>query len=230
LKAVLAALSTAGCARLTALGGACALALAAPSRAWTSVPLDVEGLQETAALPAAGARGAVERLLAERSNLPRDTRARVARAIVEESAEAELDPVFVLALMGVESELDEGAVSSRGAKGLMQLRRATTEYLGEKEQLGLSPQTEDDPALNVRIGIRYLRRLQRAFGSLSVALVAYNAGPHLVSEYRQQGLDLPERFNAYPRKVRAHYRHLMSEVSDGVLRVDRPLHIQVARR
>jgi soluble lytic murein transglycosylase-like protein len=168
--------------------------------------------------------------LAERSNLLPHVRTRVARAIVEEAADAELDPVFILAVIGVESELDDTAVSSRGAQGLMQVRNATAMYLGEKEQLGLGPKTVNDPALNVRVGIRYLHRLQRSFGDLSLALVAYNAGPHRVSAYLRDGVPLPDRLTAYPRKVRSHYHKLLAEVADGTLRVEHPLTIRVAER
>src|SRR5581483_2576443 len=147
---------------------------------WTDLPLEVDDQGKVSPDPRAEEMAAVEAVLAERSNLLPHVRSRVARAIVEESADAQLDPVFVLALIVGESELNDTAVSSRGAQGLMQVRNATAMYLGEKEQLGLGPKSVDDPALNVRVGIRYLHRLHKAFGDLSLALVAYNAGPHRV--------------------------------------------------
>jgi soluble lytic murein transglycosylase-like protein len=222
--------ASAGCGRMAAVGAGLALALLARGPSWRDVPLDVELAGEVQTDPRADERGAIEAILASRSTLRPEARVRVARAIVEESADADLDPVFILAVIGVESELDDAAVSPVGAKGLMQVRNATAMYLGEQEQMGLGPQTVDDPALNVRVGIRYLHRLQKAFGDLSLALVAYNAGPHRVSEYLHDGVPLPDRLTAYPRKVRSQYRKLLSQLADGSLRVEHPLTIRVAER
>ena len=225
-----------GCARMVAVGIALALSLLSRGSRWSQLPLDIEEAGEAGHVkidPHAQAqteRKAVEAILAERSNLLPHVRARVARAIVEESADAELDPVFVLAVIGVESELDGTAVSNRGAQGLMQVRTATAMYLGEKEQLGLGPKTVNDPALNVRVGIRYLHLLQKSFGDLSLALVAYNAGPHRVSAYLHDGVALPDRLIAYPRKVRSKYHKLLAQVADGSLHVEHPLTIRLAER
>ena len=220
-----------GCARTVGVGCALAVAVASMGPSWNQVPVDVEDSTSEPDVRDAqtNERSAIEAILAEKSNLPAASRARVARAIVEESAEAKLDPVFVLAVMGVESELNGQAVSRRGARGLMQLRNATTLYLGEKEQLGLGPETTDDPALNVRVGIRYLHRLNKAFNDLSVALIAYNAGPHRISGYLKTGR-IPDRFLEYPRRVKGHYRRLLGQLADGSLRIDKPLHIRVAAR
>ncbi len=196
------------------------------------MPVDYEQVTVAAspASPEADERTAIEALLAQRSNLSSEQRGRVARAIVEESADANFDPVFILAVMGVESELDRDAISSRGAKGLMQLRDTTAIYLAEKERLGLGAGEVGDPALNVRVGIRYLHRLQKAFGDLSTTLVAYNAGPHRVSAFLEHGHRVPARFLSYPRRVDAKYQRLMGQLDDGSLRVEHPLHIRLARR
>lgn len=233
MKRFLQSLSSMGCARMLGVGLAGLLAVGSLGPSWRQVPVDIEdgsGAEASPAASEADARAAVEALLAQRSNLSTEQRRRVARAIVEESADAQLDPVFVLALMGVESELDRDAVSSRGAHGLMQLRDATALFLSEREQMGVPAASMGDPALNVRVGIRYLHRLHRAFGGdLSVALIAYNAGPHRVSAYLSGGHPIPERFSLYPRKVRQHYQRLLGQVADGSLRVEHPLTIRVAR-
>ena len=130
---LLASFGDLGCARMAAVGLAMGLSLLARGPRWQDLPLDIEDSVQVQIDPRAQETAAVEALLAERSNLLPHVRARVARAIVEESAaDAELDPVFVLALIGVESELDDTAVSSRGAQGLMQVRNATAMYLGRR--------------------------------------------------------------------------------------------------
>ena len=67
-----------------------------------------------------------------------------------------------------ESGLRADAVSPAGARGLMQLMPGTA------RELGVDPM---DPAQAVDGAARYLRRQLDAFGSLDLALAAYNAGP-----------------------------------------------------
>lgn len=109
-------------------------------------------------------------------------RSHVARAIAEESEAAGFDPLFVLAVIEVESEFREQATSVMGARGLMQLRGPTLGWVAQREGLKLTrAELESDPALNVRLGVRYLRYLKDSFrGRLDLALMAYNAGPNRV--------------------------------------------------
>jgi soluble lytic murein transglycosylase-like protein len=124
----------------------------------------------------------------------------LADAIAEEVAGAGADPLRVLAVIEVESSWDPGAVSSRDARGLMQLRRAA---LDDEARRGALPSADPhDPVANVRAGIRYLARLERAFGDPELALVAYNAGPGRLLRHLRSPDGLPERFLAYPRRVR----------------------------
>ncbi len=100
------------------------------------------------------------------------------RTVDRASARFSVDPVAVLAVILVESRFDSGAVSPRGAKGLMQLRVETARELAD--DLGI-PWTSDDllhdPETNVVLGTYYLSSLVRRFGDLDLALAAFNAGP-----------------------------------------------------
>lgn len=71
----------------------------------------------------------------------------------------------------VESRMDPSAKSHAGARGLLQLMPATA------RELRLDG---DDPATNVLAGARYLRQMLDRFGSVDLALAAYNAGPTAV--------------------------------------------------
>jgi soluble lytic murein transglycosylase len=148
----------------------------------------------------------IDSVLAKRApELGLTLRTQVGRAIAEEARHAGYDSLLVLALINVESEFDEGAVSSRGARGLMQIRPSTLQFLTEKEGLRLSSEeVAADPALCVRLGIRYLRSLQDRFGGdLELALMAYNAGPDRIRQaFRARELD-PFRF--YPRRVKRQF-------------------------
>lgn len=136
-------------------------------------------------------------------------RVRLADAILDESQEAELDPLFVLAVIEVESRYDPDALSHRGARGLMQLRPATLQH--EVARSGLEGEDPHDPVLNVRAGVRYYRRLLDAFRNPDLALMAYNAGPARISGYLRQG-EVPPRFHEYPRHVRAEVRRLRKSI------------------
>jgi hypothetical protein len=87
-----------------------------------------------------------------------------------------LDPNLVLAVVGVESAFQPGAVSRKGAQGLMQLMPATARELGVTDAL--------DPAQNLDGGTRYLRMLVARYGGdLGKALAAYNAGMGAVKRH-----------------------------------------------
>lgn len=106
-------------------------------------------------------------------------------------------PELVAAVIRAESGFDPGAVSRRGARGLMQLMPA---HIREHE-------IEDpfDPRQNINAGTRYLGRLLRRYnGDLSLSLAAYNAGPAVVDRYR--GIPPYTETRAYVKKVLSYYR------------------------
>ena len=79
---------------------------------------------------------------------------------------------LLVATAYVESRMDPSAKSHAGARGLLQLMPATA------RELRLDG---DDPATNVLAGARYLRQMLDRFGSVDLALAAYNAGPTAVA-------------------------------------------------
>jgi hypothetical protein len=148
----------------------------------------------------------VDHELAERMpGLEARDRLKIARTIVTEAMAARIDPLLVLALIHVESSFDPRARSGAGARGLMQLREPTLRR--ELARAGLPQVDVRDPTVNVVAGVRYLRRLLDAFGREEVALMAYNAGPNRILGYLREG-EIPERFHAYPRRVKAVHRTL----------------------
>lgn len=84
---------------------------------------------------------------------------------------------LLTALIRAESSFDPGTVSSAGAIGFSQLMPATA------KELGVNP---NDPVQNIQGGAKYLRQQMNQFGSLELALAAYNAGPGRVRQAAQQ--------------------------------------------
>ena len=71
-----------------------------------------------------------------------------------------------------------------GARGMMQIMPDTGKFLAKTlareygfHPVAFRPESLDDPVLNVRLGIYYLKNLHEQFEHLKLALTAYNIGP-----------------------------------------------------
>ncbi len=150
----------------------------------------------------------IDAVLAKRApELGLTLRGQLGAAIAEEARRAGFDPLLVLAIIDVESDFDEEAVSVRGARGLMQIKPSTLHFLAEKEGLKLTrDEVASDPALCVRLGIRYLKQQHQAFNDLDLALMAYNAGPTRLKKAMKGGDAELEPFRRYARAVRRDFR------------------------
>ena len=96
-----------------------------------------------------------------------------------------LDPYLVKAVIAAESGYDPGAVSNKGAVGLMQVMPATGERYGVTGDAKRSVADKlKEPSINVRVGTRYLKDLMERFDDdLKLVLAAYNAGEGAVDRY-----------------------------------------------
>lgn len=107
--------------------------------------------------------------------------------ILASAEEFDLDPYLVCGVIFTESAFRPEARSSVGALGLMQLMPATgLEEAGLLEIEGVTEDRLTEPALNIRLGCNYLRKLLDEFGTESVALAAYNAGPGRVRQWLKE--------------------------------------------
>jgi soluble lytic murein transglycosylase-like protein len=96
----------------------------------------------------------------------------------------DVDYELLKALIATESGFDPGAVSPKGAVGLMQVMPTTAQRYGVTGDTKTPVQRKlADPAVNIRTGTRYLRYLIDLFpGRLDLALAAYNAGEGAVQK------------------------------------------------
>ena len=100
----------------------------------------------------------------------------IERSIQKAAARYSLSPDLIRGVIRAESNFQADAVSSAGAKGLMQLMPETAGDLGVTKPFDIQQ--------NIDGGSRYLRQmLDRFGGNLKLALAAYNAGPGAVEKY-----------------------------------------------
>lgn len=96
--------------------------------------------------------------------------------IVESGSRNGVDPVLIYSIMHQESSFKRGAISPKGARGLMQLMPGTAARFGVTNIF--------DPRQNIEGGTRYMRFLLDSFdGDVSLALAGYNAGEGAVLKY-----------------------------------------------
>ncbi len=96
-------------------------------------------------------------------------------AIVKQALEMGVDPAIALSIARTESGFRHEARSSHGAVGVFQLMPSTA------KRMGLNPYSLND---NIRGGIMYYKMMYKMFGSMELALAAYNAGPGNVKKYQ----------------------------------------------
>lgn len=192
---------------IVAVCGALLLAAAAgqflPAR---SQAVNVPQVQEDSTGPKALTEADIEALLQRVGRrLDPDLRARLAEAVYSEAARAGYDPLFVLALVAVESSFRPHVSSERGAYGLMQLKPSTFAWIaGREPDIGDGAAVSEDPVIDVRLAVRYFRWLENRFHRREEALMAYNAGPGRMRHYKRTRI--PASLREYPRRVMREYQ------------------------
>jgi soluble lytic murein transglycosylase-like protein len=147
-------------------------------------------------------------------------------AIVDESREQGVDPLFILALIESESGFDMHAVSAvidrngnpkANARGLMQLIPSTARAMGVVNTF--------DPVDNVRGGIRYVGHLVRSGfgkrGGPSSVLLAYNQGPKRAVDYFRGEIDMPDEAAVFIPRVVGRYQKFLAKFGEDPSRAKR---------
>ena len=150
-----------------------------------------------------------------------DSRDRLAELLVEQGFRTGLDPIFLAAVIRVESAFSTRAISNKGARGLMQVMPATArELAGELGMHWRGPRQLHDLEFNVRVGSMYLKQLLSMYaGNYRYALTAYNRGPHNLRAIVKRHGRLHPRYTEYWRKIRHAYRRYMRLIGKSGRRV-----------
>lgn len=118
--------------------------------------------------------------------------------LVEEvCTQQQVDPKLVHAVIQVESDYNPRSLSSKGARGLMQLMPETAARYGLSDIW--------DPRQNIQAGVKHLKYLLELYqNDLPLALSAYNAGANAVDRYG--GIPPYRETRNYVRKVTSLYQ------------------------
>lgn len=99
----------------------------------------------------------------------------------------DIDPFLILGVIDAESGFDKEAVSSVGARGLMQIMPETGKWIASQiDILNFKEEELFDPETNIMMGSWYLKfLLDRYNGNIENALAAYNGGHGNVDNWLQ---------------------------------------------
>jgi Transglycosylase SLT domain len=119
-----------------------------------------------------------------------------------------VDPYLIFLVMEQESHFNTGAVSPKGARGLMQLMPGTGARYGVRRP--------HDPAQNVSGGTRYLRELLNRFNNrVDLVLASYNAGEGAVIKFGHRVPPYRETRD-YVKKISYRYKRVTARTKKPV--------------
>ena len=131
------------------------------------------------------------------------------------SQEYEVDTELIYAIIKAESNFNEEAQSSKGAKGLMQLMYSTAEEIALILDISLTEENILDPEININLGTKYISMLIERYNSIELALASYNAGSGNVDSWIEENIleedgsnieNIPfKETNNYVRKILRDY-------------------------
>lgn len=123
--------------------------------------------------------------------------------LMSQSKKYQFDPIFLMAMIQIESGFNPDAEGGAGEIGLMQLKPSTAKWLCKLKGIRWrGNKTLRDPVFNIQLGAFLLTKLRRQFDADSrLYLAAYNMGSSRV----QRAVDKNIRPKDYPLLVMEHY-------------------------
>ncbi len=102
----------------------------------------------------------------------------------------DIDPMWIYAIIKVESNFNKDATSGSGAKGLMQLMDSTATEIAKRLKLkNFQSNMLYDPEINIMLGTKYFDELLAKYNeNYYLAIAAYNGGIGNVDNWISKGI------------------------------------------
>ena len=102
----------------------------------------------------------------------------------------EIDPMWIFAIIKVESDFNANATSGSGAKGLMQLMDNTAADIAKELNIkNFEPSMLYNPEINIMLGTKYFDKLLAKYNeNYYLAIAAYNGGIGNVDSWLEKGI------------------------------------------
>ena len=118
----------------------------------------------------------------------------VKQNIIKQAKEMGVEPAIVLSIAKTESGFNQSAYGAGGHIGVFQFSHSTAKHLG------LDPYKLDD---NIKGGITYYKNMYDRFGSMELAVAAYNSGPEAV---KRSGNTVPKHSQRFVTRIMTDYQ------------------------
>lgn len=141
--------------------------------------------------------------------------------VEEYSYEYGIPEYVVYSVIKTESDFESGAVSDKGAVGLMQIMPDTFNWLTGMLSENLNSAMLYDPETNIKYGTYYLSYLYQRYGSWTEVYAAYNAGPGSVDEWLEEEsyTDKNGKLSKIPYKETEDYVKRLKKANDTYKRL-----------
>ena len=119
----------------------------------------------------------------------------VKQNIIQQAKTMGVEPAIVLSIAKAESGFNQNAKSAGGHIGVFQLSHHTA------KNMGLDPYKLDD---NIKGGITYYKNMYDRFGSMELAVAAYNSGPDSIVRHNNT---VPKHSKPFVSKIMTDYKY-----------------------
>ena len=119
----------------------------------------------------------------------------VKQNIIKQAKSMGVDPAIVLSIAKTESGFNQSARGYGGHIWVFQLSHSTAKHMG------LDPYNLDD---NIKGGIMYYKNMYDKFGSMELAVAAYNSGPEII---RIHNNTIPKHSRPFVTRIMNDYKN-----------------------
>lgn len=119
----------------------------------------------------------------------------VKKNIIEQAKTMGVEPAIVLSIAKTESGFRQEARGAGGHVGVFQLSPVTA------KNMGYNPYNLDE---NIKAGITYYKNMYNMFGSMELAVAAYNSGPVAVKRCNNT---IPKHSHHFVNRIMNDYKH-----------------------